>query len=393
MTVPAVPAVRGPRPHPTPWRTSTRALRPSAKVLPSQARAHNRAVVLGLLFHEGPVSRADLARATGLTRVTVSEIVADLLADELVAELGLRPEGRVGKPAMMVGLRTSDHHIVAVDLQRLPSARVALLDLTGTVVSEQTADFSGLRGEEALTALERLCRSTVDSAPGRVVGVGIGTPGIVDATGGIVESVRLGWKYLPLGQRLSEALGLGVHVANDGDAAALAEFTYGEASSSGFMAVAVGQGVGAGIVLDGHLVRGHRLAAGEIGHLTVDPRGEECQCGRRGCLETIVAPTYLARTLQGLSPVRRRTALRDAGRRLGAVLAPVVAALDLEEVLLIGPADLLDGPLLEAAAATVEGTLLPASGPSVRVRMGNRGEDGVLQGAAALVLAGELGFS
>ncbi|GAA0314164.1 ROK family transcriptional regulator [Kineococcus aurantiacus] len=390
MTSPPVATVR---PHPTPWRTSTRGLRPSAKVLPTQARAHNRAVVLGLLFHSGPVSRADLARATGLTRVTVSEIVGELLADGLVAELGLRPEGRVGKPAMMVGLRSTEHHVVAVDLQRLPLARVAVLDLTGTVVTERTEDFSGLRGEDALAALERLCRDAVDSSPQRVVGVGIGTPGIVDAAGGIVESVRLSWKDLPLAEALTTALGIGVHVANDADTAALAEFTYGEASSSGFMAVVVGQGVGAGIVLDGHLVRGHRLAAGEIGHLTVDPRGEPCECGRRGCLETIVAPAYLERTLAGRTPARRRAALRDAGRRLGTVLAPVVAALDLEEVLLTGPADLLDGPLLEAAAETVEGTLLPTTGPAVRVRMGALRENGVLQGAAALVLAGEFGFS
>ncbi|WP_380157846.1 ROK family protein [Kineococcus sp. R86509] len=390
MTLPAVPV---PTPHPTRWRASARGLRPSAKVLPSHARAHNRSVVLGLLFHEGPVSRADLARATGLTRVTVSEIVADLLTDGLVAELGLRPEGRVGKPAMMVGLRSAEHHVVAVDLQRLPAARIAVLDLSGAIVSESTTDFTGLRGEDAVTALDGLCREVMAAAGQRVVGVGIGTPGIVDETGGVVESSRLGWTGLPLGQRLSASLGVGVHVANDADTAALAEFTYGEASSSGFMTVVVGQGVGAGLVLDGRLVRGHRLAAGEIGHLTVDPKGEPCECGRRGCLETIVAPTYLARTLEGRSPARRRTALRDAGRRLGAVLAPIVAALDLEEVILTGPGELLDGPLLEAARETVDATCLPSDAGAPQVRMAELGANGVLQGAAALVLFGEFGFS
>ncbi|WP_380261133.1 ROK family protein [Kineococcus sp. GCM10028916] len=382
-----------PTPHPTRWRASARGLRPSAKVLPSHARAHNRSVVLGLLFHEGPVSRADLARATGLTRVTVSEIVADLLTDGLVAELGLRPEGRVGKPAMMVGLRSAEHHVVAVDLQRLPAARIAVLDLSGAIVSESTTDFTGLRGEDAVTAFDGLCREVMAAAGQRVVGVGIGTPGIVDETGGVVESSRLGWTGLPLAQRLSASLGVGVHVANDADTAALAEFTYGEASSSGFMTVVVGQGVGAGLVLDGRLVRGHRLAAGEIGHLTVDPKGEPCECGRRGCLETIVAPTYLARILEGRTPARRRTALRDAGRRLGAVLAPIVAALDLEEVILTGPGELLDGPLLEAARETVDATCLPSDAGAPQVRMAELGANGVLQGAAALVLFGEFGFS
>lgn len=382
-----------PRQHPTPWRISTRGLRPRTKVLPSEARAHNRAVVLGLLFHGGPVSRADLARSTGLTRVTVSEIVNALIVDGLVAELGLRPEGRVGKPAMMVGLRSSEHHIIAVDLQRWSQARLAVLDLSGAVVSETTADLSGRKGDAVVAAVEELCHEAMDGAQERVVGVGIGAPGIMDEYGRVVEASNLGWKNLPLAELLSSSLGVGVHIANDADAAALAEFTYGEASSSGFMLVAVGQGVGAGLVVEGRLVRGHRLAAGEIGHLTVDPRGPLCECGRRGCLETSLAVPHLTAALEGRTPARRRTALRDAGRRLGGVLAPVVAALDLEEVILTGPADLLAGPLLDAARETLHETCMPTEGEEPVVRMAELGELGVLQGAAALVLSGEFGFS
>src|SRR5690606_35441700 len=93
-----------------------RSLRPTTKVLPEHARAHNRSMVLQHLFHTGPGSRADLARATGLTRVTVSDLVADLITDGLVEELGLRAEGKVGKPATVVALRTEAFQIVAVDL-------------------------------------------------------------------------------------------------------------------------------------------------------------------------------------------------------------------------------------------------------------------------------------
>ena len=382
---------------PTVRRPPAGGLRPSAKALPAQARAHNRAVVLGRLFHAGPVSRADLARATGLTRVTVSEIVADLLTDGLVAELGIRPQGRVGKPATLVGLRGTEHHIVAVDLQRLSSVRGAVLDLTGAVVAETTADLHGLTGPAALTAVEDFLRSALATASEKVLGVGIGTPGVVDEDGTVVEAANLGWHDLPLAALLTDSLGVGVHVANDANAGALAGFSYGGASSSGFVDVMVGEGVGAGLVLDGNLLRGGRLAAGEIGHLTVDPGGPPCGCGRRGCLETFLSLPRLTAAVEGRTPARRRAALTAAGRRLGGALAPVVAALDLDEVLLSGPPELLGGPLLDAARETVAASVLQTS-PTTgtvppQVRLASLDERAVLLGAAALVLSGELGFS
>jgi predicted NBD/HSP70 family sugar kinase len=367
--------------------------RPRATVVPAQARAHNRAVLLSLLFHDGPASRADLARTTGLTRVTVSEIVGDLVAEGLVAELGLRPEGRVGKPAMMVGLRSSEHFVLALDLQSLPRIRAAVLDLGGTVVHQEVADLDGRTGDAALDAVEDLAARTLHGSGRTVVGTGVASPGVVDAHGVVRDSANLGWREVHLAQRLGARLGTGVHVANDADAAALAEFTYADASTSGFLLVAIGQGVGAGLVLDGNLVRGHGLAAGEIGHLTVNPRGPQCSCGRRGCLETYLGLPHLQAATAGRTASGRRTALREAGRRLGAVLAPVVAALNLEEVLLTGSDDLLDGPLLEATREFVAGACLPATSGTVRLRMARLGETAVLQGAAALVLSGEFGFS
>lgn len=380
-------------PRPPQWRAAMVSGRPRAKVIPSQARAHNRSVMLSLLFHNGPASRADLARATGLTRVTVSEIIGRLLAEDLVEELGLRPEGRVGKPAMMVGLRATEHYIAAVDLQSLPTVRVAVLDLNGTAVHSAGADFSGLQGEPAVQAVTELCRQTLARSPQDVVGVGIASPGVVDENGVVVESANLGWRDVPLAERLRAALGTGVHVANDADAAALGEFTYADASASGFMLVAIGQGVGAGLVIDGNLLRGHALAAGEIGHLTVNPRGPVCSCGRRGCLETYLALPNLRAALEGRTAPQRRASLRDAGRRLGAVLAPVVAALNLQEVLVTGPRELLGGTLLDAARDHVAETCLPATSNGVRIRMAQLDGDGVLKGAAALVLSREFGFS
>jgi predicted NBD/HSP70 family sugar kinase len=184
-----------------------------------------------------------------------------------------------------------------------------------------------------------------------------------------------------------------VHVANDANAAALAEYAYGSASSPSLLLVRIGQGVGAGLLVDGHLVVGDGFAAGEIGHVVVDERGEACACGRRGCLETAVAVPLVRARLAGRDGAGAATVLRGAGRRLGIALAPVVGALNLREIVLSGPDDLLDGPFREAALRAIAARTMPALGSNVELRMSALGDDGVVLGAATLVLNGELGVT
>jgi predicted NBD/HSP70 family sugar kinase len=379
-----------------------RTLRPTAKVLPEHARAHNRSLVLQHLFHQGPSSRADLARATGLTRVTVSDLVSVLIAEGLVAELGVRPEGRVGKPATLVGMRTEDHQVIAVDLADDAALRGAVMTLTGAVVARRSVALDGRTGDEALTVLEDLCRELLAAADQPVIGVGIGSPGVIDHEGVVIEAPNRGWYHLPLARRLTDLLGVPVHVANDANTHALGEFTYGGATGTGLMVVTIGQGVGAGIVLDGALVRGRGDAAGEIGHVTVvddrdvragDPLPLPCACGRAGCLETLLSLPALRRATAGRTPQDSDAVLASVGRKLGIALAPVVSALNLAEVLLSGPPDLLDGPLRSEALATVRSRTMPLIGQDLVLRMGALDEDGALSGAAALVLSGQLGVT
>jgi predicted NBD/HSP70 family sugar kinase len=379
-----------------------RTLRPTAKVLPEHARAHNRSLVLQHLFPQGPSSRADLARATGLTRVTVSDLVSVLIAEGLVAELGVRPEGRVGKPATLVGMRTEDHQVIAVDLADDAALRGAVMTLTGAVVARRSVALDGRTGDEALTVLEDLCRELLAAADQPVIGVGIGSPGVIDHEGVVIEAPNRGWYHLPLARRLTDLLGVPVHVANDANTHALGEFTYGGATGTGLMVVTIGQGVGAGIVLDGALVRGRGDAAGEIGHVTVvddrdvragDPLPLPCACGRAGCLETLLSLPALRRATAGRTPQDSDAVLASVGRKLGIALAPVVSALNLAEVLLSGPPDLLDGPLRSEALATVRSRTMPLIGQDLVLRMGALDEDGALSGAAALVLSGQLGVT
>lgn len=383
--------------------TTTRTLRPASKVLPEHARVVHRAMVLQQLFHGGPGSRADLARSTGLTRVTISDLVGELLAEGLVAELGqAHEEGKVGKRGTLVGLRTEAFRIVAVDLRDDELLHGALLDLSGAVVDQRSARFTEPRGEAALADLTAFCRALVGAATRPVLGVGVGSPGIIDAGGNVLEAPNRDWYDLPLAARLTEALGVPVHVANDADTAALGEFTFGGASGAGLLVLTVGQGVGAGIVVDGALVSGHGHAAGELGHVTaVDERDDDgplgpplpCACGRTGCLETVLALPALRRRVAGLDPTSADAALASVGRRLGIVLAPVVSALNLAEVVLSGPPELLGGPLRDAALAAIRERTMPVTSRGLQLRVTTLGEAAPLSGAAVLVLSGQLGVT
>ncbi|MFD6137290.1 ROK family protein [Isoptericola sp. NPDC056618] len=367
-------------------------LRATSKVLPEHARAHNRSLVLQHLFHEGPTSRADLARATSLTRVTISDLVNVLLAEGLVEELGVQPGRRVGKPAILVGMRTDAYQIVAVDLSDDAVMRGAVMTLTGEAVVRRSLPVAGQVGDELVDLLTRFARTLISAATRPVIGVGVGSPGVVDDSGRVVEAPNRQWTDLPLAAILTDRLALPVHVANDANSAALGEYTYGGAADS-MLVLTVGQGVGAGVMVDGSRVHGSADAAGELGHVTVVDDGELCACGRRGCLETVLAAPALRRAVAGLDPAAADEALAGVGRTLGVALAPVVGALNLGEVLLSGPADLLDGALRTAALQTLTDRTMPATAAGLRLRMATLDEDVVLAGAAVLVLAAQLGVS
>ncbi|WP_344245357.1 ROK family transcriptional regulator [Isoptericola hypogeus] len=377
-------------------RTARRGLgagqRATSKVLPEHARAHNRALVLQHLFHEGPTSRADLARSTSLTRVTISDLINVLLAEGLVEELGVQPGRRVGKPAILVGMRTDSYQIVAVDLSDDAVMRGAVMTLTGEAVVRRSLPVDGRVGDELVGLLTRFARTLVSAATSPVIGVGVGSPGVVDESGTVIEAPNRQWSDLPLAEMLTERLALPVHVANDANSAALGEYTYGAAAGS-MLVLTIGQGVGAGVMVDGARVHGSAFAAGELGHVTVVDDGELCACGRRGCLETVLAAPALRRAVAGLDPAAADAALAAVGRTLGVALAPVVGALNLAEVLLSGPPELLDGALRTAALQTLTERTMPATAADLRLRMATLDEDVVLAGAAVLVLDAQLGVS
>lgn len=371
---------------------SGRALRQGAKVLPEHARGHNRALVLQTLFHQGAMSRADLSRETGLTRVTISDLVAELIADGFIAEMGVREASGPGKPAMLVDLDKAGHRIVGLDLSGSDAFRGAVLTLDGDIVVRREVPVPD--AAELLDTVVALARDLVADSHAPVLGIGVGTPGIVDDRGIILTAPNLQWAGFDLQSALETALGLPVLVANDANAAVLAEYTFGGAGDD-VLLVKVGRGVGSGLLSSGQPMRGAHFAAGEIGHVTVGTDGGPvCVCGKVGCLEAWLAvPALSARLAAADDDAARESILRDAGERLGIALAPIVGALDVSEIVLSGPEELLDGPLAQATVETLRARTLAEFHDGVRVRMTEQGQDIVLRGAAVMVLSGQLGVS
>ncbi len=361
-------------------------------------------MVLQRLFAAGPESRAQLARSTGLTRVTVSAVVEELLQEGLVEELGPEeaPSGKVGKRAILVGVSERVWRVASVSLTNDGTLTGAILTLSGRIVHRHVERGRLSPGREGLDQLVDFCRRVVADSDGRLLGVGVSSPGIVTAEGVVEEAPNRSWYDVPLAAHLREALRLPVLVANDANCAALGEFTFGRVDGGGLLRLLVGYGLGAGLVVGGALVHGPHDAAGEIGHVTVvDERDDDavlgpaltCACGRRGCLETLMSEPALRRAQSELGPEDLDRHLRAVGRRLGRVLAPVVATLNITDIVASGPDELLGGALLDAAAATIRERTLPRSHRTLRVGLSSLGEDGALRGAAVLVLSDRLGIA
>ncbi|HYI32122.1 MAG TPA: ROK family transcriptional regulator [Glaciibacter sp.] len=378
-----------------PGEHAGRALRPRTKVLPEHARSHNRSLVLQTLYRSGERSRADVARETGLTRVTVSDLVAQLIGEGFVIELGQREDIRPGKPAVLLDINRAAHNILGLDLSGHAEFRGAVMDLDGTILSRAEVPLQGRTGEAATQLVIELVDELVALAGAPILGIGVGSPGVVDLSGTVLTAPNLDWTGEPLQVLLSERTNLPVVVGNDANVAVLAEHGFGDARGD-MMLVKVGRGVGSGLLVGGSLVYGSRYAAGEIGQVMVGTDGGlDIPYDREHVLESWLSvprlQTRMAEARASGKPVE--PVLREAGQRLGIALAPVVGALNLSEVVLSGPPELLDGVLSRAVIDTLRSRTMAEIHSSLTLRMTSLGQDIVLRGAAVLVLSRQLGVS
>jgi predicted NBD/HSP70 family sugar kinase len=374
------------------------------------ARQINRRIALSLIRRHEPLSRADLARRSGLQRSTVSAIIDELIVEGWVneGELGLLPRGR--RPRF---LHVNTERVGTIGVELRPD--VTTLGLAGldaqfkaqeSWLTPATPEAFAARLAESVTALRAQHPNT------QIEGVGVSLPGRVDATGHLMFAPNLGWPAMDLRALLVSAVGMPVFLENAANACALSELWFGKHPENvrNLVAVTVSEGIGVGLLINGQLVHGSNAMAGELGHVTLDEKGPLCKCGKRGCWERYASNSAAVQDycrsgddqlseLAGDDGVARFRSLADLARRgdaravaavdrmahfLGSGLAFIITALAPEVITVVGEVTALwdrVGPIVNDVvvrrALPQAGTRIIPTDPASRPR---------LRGAVALVV-------
>jgi predicted NBD/HSP70 family sugar kinase len=292
----------------------------------STPREINGRILLNLVRDREPISRADLSRLMGVGRGMVSSLVDELIAEGSLYE-GATVDAPRGRRPQMLYVRTQDRLVVAVDV-RFSKTYLMLTDFSATPIVLET--FDTVNDPEALVRqLVQRVRRLLEThgGAGRCEGLGLVVPGMVDGvTGRVLNAPQLGWRNVDVRDQLQDALGMRVHVENAPIACALAQMWLGQrgkGAPTNFVYVTVSDGVGAGVVVNGQVVRGQTNTAGEFGHVQLTMDGPQCLCGSRGCLEAYTSNlATLSRYLgQEFSPTTARTLIQSSALTITDVIA------------------------------------------------------------------------
>lgn len=353
----------------------------------------------------GALTQAEIARKTGLSAATVSNIVRELKGSGTV---DVTPTSAGGRRARSVSLSGDAGVVVGIDFGH-SHLRVAIGNLAHKVLAEQTepidVDASASQGLERAEQLINQLLEKVGFDQSKIIGVGLGVPGPVDVETGLLGSSAIlpGWSGTNPRDELESRLRTPVHIDNDANLGALGELVWGSGHGAADLAyIKVASGVGAGLVMDGQVYRGPGGTAGEIGHITLDESGPVCRCGNRGCLETFTAARYVLPLLapgygpdltmpqvvslaRGGDPGCQRV-LSDIGRHLGSGVANLCNLLNPSRVVLGGDlaeaGDLVLNPVRDSVARYA----IPSAARRLNVLPGALGDRAEVLGALALVL-------
>jgi predicted NBD/HSP70 family sugar kinase len=363
------------------------------------------------LFHalrENPnASQAELGRLTGLDKATTSAVVAQLLEEGLIERAQGPRARRIGRPETALAIAPSAGLLVGARLEP-GTIRIVSTTLAGTVLKHLQIPGSTDIHKAAALLHEGIDRAVAASGPGLPVrGIGVGIPGLMDREGRLVLAPNLGWRDTPIRGLLESALGAPVYVDNDTKAAAMAERLFGACRDvEDFVYLTGHSGVGGGLVLGGRLYRGAEGFAGEVGHLTVEPDGRPCGCGKRGCLETYVSESAIlaqaaergraftdlaalaAAAREGDQPLS--ALLAAVGDRLGFALSYLVNLLNPEMVVLGGNLSVAADLFLPALNRTLERHALEPMRRNLRLLVSPLGPEAVPMGGVALAIEGFL---
>jgi predicted NBD/HSP70 family sugar kinase len=418
------------------------------KATRQQIKSHNSTLVLRTIFEHAVISRATVSRVTNLSRATVSDVVAELLEEGLVAEVG-QGISDGGKPPTLLSIVDDSLHLICIDAAGEEQLQGAVINLRGQIRRRHFLPLANGRGDGALEVLYQLIADLLAMAERPVLGIGVGAPGLVDTgQGRVVYAVNLEWYDVPLAALLRKRFDLPVHVANDANAAALGEFIFGShaasrrhrdrksnghaepvgagtelqpSAPSNVVVLLAGRGIRAGIVMHGGLHLGDYFGAGEIGHLVVEPGGQRCVCGNDGCLETVASTVALQRRAQVTLPRAPAMAgaaaaagepwttdellalhgggdssvaalVAQSGAAIGIAAASLVTVLNVERIVVAGSLARFGEGLLGPLRVAMAQRALPLLADRTTVTLSELGADIVILGTAALLLNQELGL-
>ena len=378
-----------------------------------------RQKIIALLLSRGRLSRAELARLTGLNKPTISNLVAGLIDDGIVGEIG-SGVSTGGRRPILLEIRETSRVVVGTEIDAR-SCRLLLVSLSGDRLAEIAVPLGATGVDDVVDAIaagiDALC---IDRPRAALLGLGVAIPGLVNrADDTVALPAPFGWKAAPLRSLLEECLDLPVLVTDRGKAAGLGEmWVLGRERAHDLIYLYLGGGVGGAVVIGQEIHWGVSNIAGEIGHMTVDPAGPLCSCGKPGCLEALVSTRAIAERARllaaghpGSSPlatldmesdpavvVRAIGPAAGAGDRLalamvewtahwiGFAIANLINVLNPGAVVLGGPTSGWGDPLLRAIEREVDRWALPLARQAVAIVIGQAGDDATTLGASALVL-------
>jgi glucokinase-like ROK family protein len=380
-------------------------------------RKVNRHKILQLAYFSSPISRLELSQLSGLSPATVTNVISDLLTEGIISELGSQ-ESQGGRPRTILNVNPTYGYFIGIEVGET-HIHVELLDLKLTKLGE-THHVLAPDDNQAVDVVERIVSSVrslladTGLSHEKILGVGIGFPGIVDQRAGVsVFAPNWDWHNVPLLDMLTERLRMPIHLNNGAQAMALAEKWFGAARGTDNLAVLlIGSGVGSGIITQGQLYQGTTNSAGEWGHTCIAINGRSCRCGGTGCLETYVGALGIIRSLRELAPESRLLnkggqvdvlaaikaaalahdpvalqVLDQTAHYLGAGIGNIINLFNPQAIVLGGWCGLLLGDmLLKMLQPYIERYALKAAFSATTIQLSTLNHDAVSIGAASLAL-------
>lgn len=369
----------------------------------------NKSVILNKIRTSEPISRAQIAKETGLTPPTVSSIVKELIEQGLVREsmLGHSSGGR--KPTML-HINANAFYVIGVDAGP-ETVECILTDLTG-VILHRTSSFlkKSISNEQFISILKENIHTILQFSEvpqDKIIGIGVAMHGVVDVeTGTSLVAPILNLRNIPIKDALEEEFNLTIKVENDARAMALGESWFGgHGDVDSMVAVNIGRGVGAGVVINGKLFHGAQGIAGEVGHMTIDINGETCECGNQGCLQTFVSGAAIAE--RAGKQIKESThsltgkeifelalkgnqscmdLLHETGRLIGIGLTNLIHLVNPRKVVLGGGVMKSERFIMPVLLETIQQRALTAEAKQTNVTVTRLGDEATLLGAVSLLL-------